>query len=250
MASNSGFTDLLPSNTSSVALGDDDFRSTKSFMKNWWQQEHYALDGSANSAGVHKAGSARAFSQSAAPTAVLPVGQLWHDTDDDALYVAEAAGTGSWTTLIAPNSSSNGTLGPPRAYVRFSDQNTASSTSALALRFGTPQGYELAGDWIASRAGAITGIAAAFGANITAGSLEINPAINRAPSVYSTTMDSSTASNPIGSAGHSLSETTNTSTLTFASGDWISCYVAGDASLSPSGSGDVQSISLELTYVD
>ena len=98
MASNSGFDITVPSNTSSAALGDDEFRSVKSFMKEWWEQEHYATDGSATSAGVHKEGSARAWSQSGAPTAVN-IGQLWHDSDDDAFYVAEASGTGSWTQI-------------------------------------------------------------------------------------------------------------------------------------------------------
>ena len=98
MASNSGFDITVPSNTSSAALGDDEFRSVKSFMKEWFEQEHYATDGRSNSAGVHKLGSGRAFQQAGAPTAVNP-GQMWHDTDDDTFYVAEAAGTGDWTAI-------------------------------------------------------------------------------------------------------------------------------------------------------
>lgn len=250
MASNSGFTDLLPSNTSSVALGDDDFRSTKSFMKNWWQQEHYALDGSAASAGVHKEGFARIYTQSAVPTAILPQGQLWHDPDDDSLRVATAAGTDSWVTLI---DGSVGTTAPAREYLFFSEENVASSTSATASRFGTKAGFELSDDFGPQiRSGAITGISGTFGANITAGSLEINPTINRAPSIYSLTMDSSSVSRPsgIGGAGHDAKSTTGVSTLTFAAGDWIGCYVAGDGSLNPSGSGDLSEIVIELTYID
>jgi len=105
MASNSGFTDQLPSDTSAASLGDDDLRSIKSFMFNWWEDEHYALDGSATSAGVHKAGSARAFSQSAAPTAVAPIGQIWHDTDTNELSISTGAGTSNWTIAsVAPAS--------------------------------------------------------------------------------------------------------------------------------------------------
>ncbi len=100
MANFDGFSVTVPSGTSAVSDGDNDMRSTKSYMKEWWEQEHYATDGSSASAGVHKEGSARAWSQSAAPTAVN-IGQLWHDSDDDAFYVAEAAGTGSWTQISA-----------------------------------------------------------------------------------------------------------------------------------------------------
>lgn len=98
MASNSGFDITVPSGTSSVSDGDDTMRSMKSFSKEWWEEEHYATDGSSNSAGVHKPGSARIFTQSSAPTAVN-IGQLWHDPDDDGLYVAEASGTGGWQVL-------------------------------------------------------------------------------------------------------------------------------------------------------
>ena len=98
MAPNSGFDITVPSGTSAVSDGDNTMRSMKSFSKEWWEEEHYATDGSSNSAGVHKPGSARIFTQSAAPTAVN-IGQLWHDPDDDGLYVAEASGTGSWQVL-------------------------------------------------------------------------------------------------------------------------------------------------------
>ena len=98
MASNTDFDITVPSGTSAVSDGDNTMRSMKSFSKAWWEQEHYATDGSSNSAGVHKPGSARIYRQSAAPTAVN-IGELWHDPDDDSLYVAEAAGTGSWQLL-------------------------------------------------------------------------------------------------------------------------------------------------------
>jgi len=96
MASNSGWSKGLPSATSSVALGDDDIRSNNSVLQAAWEDEHYFTDGSANSAGVHKEGSARIFTQAAQPTAVAPEGQLWHDTDDNALYVYAGS---AWTQV-------------------------------------------------------------------------------------------------------------------------------------------------------
>ncbi len=95
MASNSGFTDQLPSATSKVADGDNEFRQLKTFMKNWWEDEHYGMDGSTNSAGVHKTGSARAYVQAAAPTAVQPKGGIWMDTDNQTLFVHDDT---SWLT--------------------------------------------------------------------------------------------------------------------------------------------------------
>lgn len=125
MASNSGWSKGLPSATSSVALGDDDIRSNNSVLQAGLQDEHYWTDGSANSAGVHKTGSARAFSQSAAPTATLPIGQLWHDSDIDALFVAEAAGTGSWTQVSSSNNIlSASTLWDPGATMAAGDLST------------------------------------------------------------------------------------------------------------------------------
>lgn len=98
MATNSGWSKSVPSGTSKISLGDDEIRSFKSYMQEWWEDEHYGTDGSASSAGVHKTGSARAFSQSTQPTAVLPKGQLWHDTDDASLYVYDGS---SWVTLTS-----------------------------------------------------------------------------------------------------------------------------------------------------
>ncbi len=248
MASNSGFTDQLPSNTSSVALGDDEFRSVKSFMFNWWEQEHYGLDGSSTSAGVHKEGFARIYSQSAAPTAILPKGQLWHDSDNESLFVATAAGTGSWLTLV---DGSIGTVAPARNYLYFSDLDIASTVSALADRFGDVAGHEHGVDYAPQiRSGAITGISASFGANITSGSCSVSPSVNRVVSGYSVGLNSSSASHNVsGLAGHSVESTTGVSTLTFAAGDWISCYVSA-AAMSPDGTGDFTEIQIEVTYID
>lgn len=101
MASNSGWTTGLPSGTSRVSEGDDAIRSFKSHMEAWWEDEHYATDGSAGSAGVHKIGSARVFvgttSQLSNPTGDNS-GRLFHTTDTGGLYVANAS-TSSWTLL-------------------------------------------------------------------------------------------------------------------------------------------------------
>lgn len=100
MASNSGWSKGLPSGTSNIALGDNDIRSNQSVVQAAFEDEHYFTDGSTASAGVHKAGSARAWYQAAAPTAVLPTGQLWVDSDDGVARVASAAGTSSWITIV------------------------------------------------------------------------------------------------------------------------------------------------------
>ncbi len=103
MADVSSYDTAAPAGSDNISAGDNDIRSKAAVMFSAWDDEHYfdpaGVSSSAASGGVHRPGSARAFSQSAAPTAVLPVGQLWHDTDTDILYVAEAAGTGSWTQL-------------------------------------------------------------------------------------------------------------------------------------------------------
>ena len=122
MANFDGFDLTVPSNTSSAALGDDEFRSVKSYLQNWFEQEHYATDGSSASAGVHKAGSARIYTQSAAPTAVN-IGELWHDPDDDGLYVAEAAGTGNWQ--VVTNSISLGVANTWSALQTFTSATSA-----------------------------------------------------------------------------------------------------------------------------
>ena len=128
MASNTGFDITVPSGTSLVSDGDNDLRQVKTFIKEWWEQEHYGTDGSATSAGVHKSGSARIYTQSAAPTAVN-IGELWHDPDDDALYVAEAAGTGKWQ--IVTNTLSLGDTHTWTAKQTFSDVAVTSAVDNI-----------------------------------------------------------------------------------------------------------------------
>lgn len=98
MASNSGWTTGLPSGQSKVSNTDEEFRSFKSYMEEWWEQEHYATDGSTTSAGVHKEGSGRIYSQAGQPTAIAPDGQVWHDPDDDNLYVYNGS---AWTFIAS-----------------------------------------------------------------------------------------------------------------------------------------------------
>ena len=126
MASNSGWSKGLPSGTSNIALGDNDIRSNNSVLQAAWEDEHYFLDGSAGSAGVHKAGSARAYVQASAPTAVLPSGQIWLDTDTDRLYIAEAAGTGSWTTVLGEV-----TLGSAQTFTALNEFTSGVSASQI-----------------------------------------------------------------------------------------------------------------------
>lgn len=102
MASNSGWDKTVPSGTSSIAQGDDDMRSTKSSMQAWWEQEHYATDGSANSAGVHKLGSGRVF-MGASPSALSnPTGdnngRLMHTTSTNGLWIADGSNS-TWTLV-------------------------------------------------------------------------------------------------------------------------------------------------------
>lgn len=101
MASNSGWTTGLPSGNSKVANTDEEFRSFKSFMEAWWEQEHYATSGSASSAGIAKHGSGRAFvgtaSQLSNPTADND-GRLFHATDTGQILVGNVS-TSSWSAV-------------------------------------------------------------------------------------------------------------------------------------------------------
>jgi len=101
MAGNSGWSKNVPSGSSSIAQGDDDIRSFKSFMQAWWEQEHYATDGSAASAGIAKHGAGRAFvgpaSQLSNPTADND-GRLFWNTTNESLYIGQASSS-SWSAV-------------------------------------------------------------------------------------------------------------------------------------------------------
>lgn len=101
MASNSGFTRNLPSGQSKVSNTDEEFRSLKSFMETWIETEHYAMGGSATSAGIHRHGSGRAFvgpaSQLSNPTADND-GRLFWVTDTETLYVGQVSSS-SWSAI-------------------------------------------------------------------------------------------------------------------------------------------------------
>lgn len=104
MASNSGWTTGHPSGTSKISDVDNALRSFKSHMEAWWEQEHYATDGSTNSAGIAKHGAGRAFvgtaSQLSNPTADND-GRFFHVTDTAELRVGNVS-TSSWS-LVADN---------------------------------------------------------------------------------------------------------------------------------------------------
>lgn len=74
MASNSGWSKGLPSGSSALQLGDNDIRSNQSVQQAAWEEEHYLTDGSTNSAGVHKLGSARAYTMASASELSNPTG--------------------------------------------------------------------------------------------------------------------------------------------------------------------------------
>lgn len=100
MASNSGFDKTVPSNNSDAGLGDDEFRSVKSFMQAWWEEDHYATDGSANSAGEHKAGSARGFTGTTSQLSNPTEGRVFFTSDDRGIYVGDASGS-TWSKYVA-----------------------------------------------------------------------------------------------------------------------------------------------------
>ena len=99
MASTTSWDESVPSGTSSIAQGDDDIRSLKSFVRSWISQEHYTTDGSATSAGEHKLGSARAFQLPLSQISGVAnrTGQISHDTTNNYLWV----GSGSSISQIA-----------------------------------------------------------------------------------------------------------------------------------------------------
>jgi hypothetical protein len=91
MASNVSWDPTVPSGTSSIAQGDDDIRSFKSFMEAAWEDEHYFTDGSTTSAGEHKVGSARAYQAASSAMSNPRVGAIFHSTTDNNLYVASGS---------------------------------------------------------------------------------------------------------------------------------------------------------------
>jgi hypothetical protein len=99
MASITSWDESVPSGTSSIAQGDDDIRSFKSFFRSWVSQEHYTTDGSSTSAGEHKLGSARAFQLPLSRISGVAnrAGQLSHDTTNNYLWV----GSGSSISQVA-----------------------------------------------------------------------------------------------------------------------------------------------------
>lgn len=99
MASNSGWDKTVPSGTSLINVGDDDIRSFKSSMEAWWEEEHYATDGSANSAGEHKLGAARAYVGDNSQLSNPVTGRVFLNTDDNAIW--GALSTATWTRVAS-----------------------------------------------------------------------------------------------------------------------------------------------------
>jgi hypothetical protein len=100
MATSSGWSKNFPSGSSSIALGDDEIRSTKSYLEAWLEEEHYVLGGSATSAGRHRLGSGRIFvgpsSQLSNPSGDNH-GRMFWTTDTETLFVA--ASSSSWSAI-------------------------------------------------------------------------------------------------------------------------------------------------------
>jgi hypothetical protein len=95
MASYSGWNKDQPSGASLLRDADDMLRSDKSILQATLQQEHYFTDGSANSAGEHKLGSARIYS--GASSAVSSSGQsgrlMWDETNSQLVALHAATST-------------------------------------------------------------------------------------------------------------------------------------------------------------
>jgi hypothetical protein len=109
MASTTSWDETVPSGTSSIAQGDDDIRSLKSFMRSWISQEHYTTDGSTTSAGEHKLGSARAFSLPLSQISGVANrrGQISHDTTNNYLWVGSGS---SISQILGLNEASRNTF--------------------------------------------------------------------------------------------------------------------------------------------
>lgn len=130
MASNSGWTTGLPSGTSKVSDGDAEFRSLKSYVEAWIEEEHYATGGSAASAGVHRLGSARVFvgttSQLSNPTGDND-GRLMFTSDNTGLYVAH--GSASTWKLVTNDIN----LGSQHTWTAPQEFTSGISASGIAL---------------------------------------------------------------------------------------------------------------------
>jgi hypothetical protein len=124
MASNSGWDKTLPLGTQAVSSGDDQIRAFKTHMEAWWEEEHYATDGSATSAGGHKLGSGRCYQGAAAPT-LTDSGRMWHDTDDDTFWVSDGA---AWNQVSSA-------VGLAVANVWTARQNFVPSSNNTAIAF-------------------------------------------------------------------------------------------------------------------
>ncbi len=248
-------------------------------MKNWWEEEHYGLDGSTNSAGIHKLGSGRAHrdvnSNLSNPTADH-IGTFFWATDTGPsghgkLFICDSTSSwslvgeylkgsaGTWSALqefTSEISVSGATittavggerLGPTRTlYGPWIVENITSSTSHVCTRSDATQAFEEVQIHRVVRSGNITGIHATVGgAAIAAGTIEIEFSVSGTMSSLSTKL---TSSSPGGTSQYT-SHFTNAA-YPVVPGDQLQVYAYGDGSLSPSGSIDGRYIMLEVTSTE
>jgi hypothetical protein len=106
-----------PAGSDSPSEGDDKIRQTREAIQERVTNEHYTVDdtesdGSVSKDWLHKKGSARPFYQASAPTALAngtaltanteaSNGRLWIDSDNDKLYVYDAAAD-NWNKVDKP----------------------------------------------------------------------------------------------------------------------------------------------------
>jgi len=149
-----------PANTDPVSQADDNIRETRDEVRNRIETEmDFGEFGNVTTdTGRLLQGAARAFSQSAAPTVDGTItasclteadfdgnqgcdgGRLWHDTDDDSLYISIDSGADgdadSWQQL-APLGTK--TVFVPAAAMRPATTNGAASVAQVELTAGQPE---------------------------------------------------------------------------------------------------------------
>lgn len=126
MASNAGWNEGVPSDQSPARLGASDIRSTKTFLENWLNEEHFTTDGSTNSAGVHKMGSARGFRGPTSALSNAQPGRFFHATDTNFLYLGNASGWSQLPAGVSADASNDWTAF--QRYIRTSPTLTAFNT--------------------------------------------------------------------------------------------------------------------------
>lgn len=102
----SGYTTTAPASGDLISAGDDEIRSSKSYIRAVLDDEHYFTTASASSlsGGVHKRGSARIFSGARAslttPSSADSHGRLYYAEDTGGLHFIA---TSSMSTILSPH---------------------------------------------------------------------------------------------------------------------------------------------------